>query len=142
MFCFVAAPLYGEDNEAATRQYNVAVRLQNREAYDLAIDAWGSFIQAYPTDSRVNQARHYQGVCYFFTAVAALDAKQTDAALKSFDAAEQSFDAVVKAAPRFELLEDTYLYLGLAQFKRAEIEPADQAAKQYASRRSHARRRC
>ena len=109
----------------------MAVRLQNREAYDLAIDAWGSFIQTHPTDSRVNQARHYQGVCHFFTAVAALDAKQTDAALKSFDAAEQSFDAVIKAAPRFELLEDTYLYLGLCQFKRAEIEPAEQAAKQY-----------
>ena len=90
LFCF-SAPLYGEDNEAATRQYNVAVRLQNREAYDLAIDAWGSFIQTYPTDSRVTQARHYQGVCYFFTAVGALDAKQTDAALKSFDAARAEF---------------------------------------------------
>ncbi len=130
LLCFVT-PLYGVDNEAATRQYSVAVRLQNGEAYDLAIDAWGSFIKAYPTDSRVTQARHYQGVCYFFTAVSALDAKQNDAALKSFDAAQQSFDAVVKAAPRLELLEDTYLYLGLSQFKRAEIEPADGVVKQY-----------
>ncbi len=127
----VRAPLYGEDSEAATRQYNVAVRLQNREAYDLAIDAWRSFIQTYATDSRVTQARHYQGVCHFFTAVGALDARQTDAALKSFEAAEQSFDAVVRAAPRFERLEDTYLYFGLSQFKRAEIEPADQAAKRF-----------
>ncbi len=47
------APLYGEDSEAATRQYNVAVSLQNREAYDLAIDAWAGFIKTYPTDSRV-----------------------------------------------------------------------------------------
>src|SRR5208283_5055928 len=84
-FCFVAAPLDAQENEAATRQYNVAVRLQNSEAYDLAIDAWGSFIQAYPTDARVTQARHYQGVCHFFVAVGALDAKQTDAAIKSFD---------------------------------------------------------
>ncbi|MGA2254069.1 MAG: tetratricopeptide repeat protein [Thermoguttaceae bacterium] len=132
LFCF-SAPLYGEENEAATRQYNVAVRLQNREAYDLAIDAWGSFLQAYPTDTRATQARHYQGVCQFFTAVSALDAKQTDAALKSFDAAAQSFDAVIKAAPKFELLEDTYLYLGLSQFKRAEIVPASMPAKQYAA---------
>ena len=130
MLC-VSAPVYGEDSEAATRQYNVAVRLQNREAYDLAVDAWGSFLQTYPTDSRVTQARHYQGVCQFFTAVGALDAKQTDAALKSFDAAEQSFDVVLKAAPRFERLEDTYLYLGLAQFKSAEIASADQAARQF-----------
>lgn len=127
----LCAPVYGDDSEAATRQYNVAVRFQNREAYDLAIGAWGNFLQAYPTDSRVTQARHYQGVCYFFTAVSALEAKQTDAALKAFDAAEQNFDAVIKAAPRFERLEDTYLYLGLSQFKRAEIEPAEQAAKQY-----------
>ncbi len=92
-------------------------------------NAWATFIQSYPTDSRANKARHYQGVCQFFTAVGAIDAKQTDAALKSFDAAEQSFEAVVKAAPRFDLLEDTYLYLGLAQFKRAEIQPADGVAK-------------
>ncbi len=126
----VSAPAYGEDSEAATRQYNVAVRLQNREAYDLAVDAWTSFIQTYPTDSRLTQARHYQGVCRFFTAVAALDAKQSDAALKSFEAAEQDFEAVIKSAPRFERLEDTYLYLGLSQFKRAEIAPADRADRQ------------
>jgi TolA-binding protein len=129
---FFCAPLFAQENEAATRQYNVAVRLQNQEAYDLASNAWGSFIQAYPADARVTQARHYQGVCQYFTA-AALDAKQADAALKSLDAAQQNFDAVVKAAPRFEHLEDTYLYLGLCQFKRAEIEPAEQAAKDYAA---------
>ncbi len=128
LFCF-SAPLYGEDNEAATRQYNVAVALQNKEDYDTAVGAWERFIQTYPTDSRVNHARHYQGVCQFFTAAASLEAKQPDAALKSFDAAEQSFQAVVKAAPKFALLEDTYLYLGLAQFKRAEIQSADGAAK-------------
>ncbi len=129
------APLYGEDSEAATRQYNVAVSLQNREAYDLAIDAWAGFIKTYPTDSRVTHARHYQGVCYFFTAIGALDSKppQTDAALKWFDAAEENFNAVAKTAPAFALLEDTYLYLGLSQFKRAEIGSAEQAAKQYAA---------
>ena len=127
------SPLYGEDNEAATRQYNVAVGLQNREAYDLAIDAWSGFIKSRPADPRVTLARHYQGVCNFFTAVSALEAKQTDAALKSFDAAEQNFEAVIKAAPKFELLEDTYLYLGLSQFKRAEIAPADRADRQFAA---------
>jgi TolA-binding protein len=130
---FLSAPLYGDDSEAAIRQYKVAVSLQNREAYDLAIEAWGSFIKAYPTDPRVTQARHYQGVCYFFAAEGAVDAKQPDAALKSFDAAEQNFDAVVKAAPKFELLEDTYLYLGLSQFKHGENGPIDQAGKHYAA---------
>ena len=125
------APLYGDDSEAATRQYNVAVSLQNREAYDLALDAWTTFVQTYPSDSRVAQARHYQGVCHFFTAATALEAKQTDAALKSFQAAEQGFEAVIKAAPRPELVEEAYLYLGLSRFKRAEMEPAEQAANEY-----------
>ena len=98
-----------------------AVALQNGEVYDLAASAWGKFIEANPSDSRVDPARHYQGVCYFRTAVSALEAKQNDAAAKAFDAAEQAFDAVVKAAPRFDLLEETYLFRGLAQFKRAEI---------------------
>ena len=130
---YFSSPVYAEDSEAATRQYDVAVRFQNREAYDLAIGAWANFLQNYPTDTRVTHARHYRGICYFFTAVGAQDAKQTDAALKAIDAAEQDFEAVTKAVPRFGSLEDTYLFLGLSQFKRGEIGPPDQAARQFAA---------
>ncbi len=119
-----------QDSDAATREYKAAVALQNSEVYDVAAAAWGKFIDGTPADSRVNRARHYQGVCYFRTAVAAADAKQTDAARKAFDAAEADFTAVVKA-PRFDLLEETYLFRGLAQFKRAEIESGEQAAECY-----------
>ena len=104
--------------------------LQNSEAYDVAAKAWGKFIDANAGDSRVNRARHYQGVCYFRTAVTAADAKQADAARQAFDAAEADFAAVVKV-PRFDLLEEAYLFRGLAQFKRAEIESAAQAAECY-----------
>jgi cellulose synthase operon protein C len=128
LVCFLA-PVYGEDNEAATGQYVVAVGLQNREAYDLAIDAWGSFIKAHPADSRVNKARHYLGVCYYCAADNAWKGNQLESAVKSLDAAQQTLEAVVKIAPGFDLLEDTYLFLGLAQFKRAEIA-ADQPPKQ------------
>jgi TolA-binding protein len=126
-----SSPLCGADNDAATRQFNVAVSLQNREAYDLAIDAWAGFITSYPIDSRVNKAQHYRGVCYFFTAITATEGKQTDAALKAFDAAEQDFDTVIKAAPQSDVLEDAYLYRGLAEFKSAEIGAPDQASRQY-----------
>ena len=54
----LSAPAFGADSDAATRQYNVAVGLQNREAYDLAAEAWTNFLQTYPEDSRVNHARH------------------------------------------------------------------------------------
>jgi cellulose synthase operon protein C len=126
-----SVPLFAQDNDAANRQFNVAVSFQNREAYDLAIDAWGSFIKSYPTDSRINKARHYQGVCFYITALNAAEARQTDVALKAFGAAERDFAAVIDAAPRFDLLEDTYLNLGLAQFNSAEITPAELANKQY-----------
>ena len=42
------SPLFGQDNDAATRQYNAAVALQNGEAYDLAVGAWGKFVEATP----------------------------------------------------------------------------------------------
>ena len=77
------APLYGEDSAAATGQYSVAVAFQNQKVYDLAIERWSNFIKTYPTDSRVNKARHYLGVCYFSQAVSDLEAKpQTEAAQK------------------------------------------------------------
>ena len=44
-----SARLYAADSDAATRQYNVAVGLQNREAYDLATGAWASFLRPMPT---------------------------------------------------------------------------------------------
>ena len=90
------SPLLAQDSDAATREFRAAVALQNSEAYDVAAKAWGKFIDANPADSRVNHARHYQGVCYFRTAVAAADAKQTDAARRAFDAAEADFAEVVK----------------------------------------------
>ena len=124
------SPLLAQDSDAATREFRAAVALQNSEAYDVAAKAWGKFIDANPADSRVNHARHYQGVCYFRTAVAAADAKQTDAARRAFDAAEADFAEVVKV-PRFDLLEEAYLFRGLTQFKRAETEPAAQAVECY-----------
>ena len=127
LLLWCGAPALGADSEAANRQYNVAVGLQNREAYDLAVDAWTSFLQTYPNDSSANQARHYQGVCYFFLAVDAAGKRQTEAAVKAFDAAERSFKAVA-AVPQFPLLEDTYLYLGLSQFKRAKTGSGGNAA--------------
>ncbi len=128
-----AGPLFAQDSDAATRQYKAAVALQNSDVYDLAASAWGKFIEANPGDSRVTRARHYQGVCYFRTAVSAIEGRQNEAARKAFDEAEEDFAIVVKAAPRFDLLEETYLFRGLAQFKRAEIETGEEAAKCYAA---------
>jgi TolA-binding protein len=92
-----------EKNEAATPEYNSAVKLQNKGEYKLAAEQWTEFIHKYPADARVDRAFHYLGVCY-------LQSNQVETAL-------QCFETVVKHYPKCELLEATYLHLGVAQFK-------------------------
>ena len=100
-----------EKDAAATRQYAAAVALQNRGVYDLAAEEWVKFINTYQADARLDRAFHYLGVCY-------LQANQ-------LEPAQQCFETVVKTYPKFELLEATYLYLGVTQFKRAQAGKAD-----------------
>jgi TolA-binding protein len=94
-----------EKTEAATRQYNAAVGLQNGEAYGLAADVWQNFIRDFKSDPRVPKAWHYLGICYF---------KQS-----KLDEAVKAFQKVVSSYPDFELLADTYLDLGLTQYNMA-----------------------
>ena len=101
----------------ATRQYNVAVGLHNAEAYDLAADEWIKFLNDHKGDPRVDRAWHYLGVCY---------SKQN-----KLEKAAETFQTVVKSFPQFELLEDTYLNLGLTQYNIAhagKVESYDEAA--------------
>ena len=52
------APLLAQSqDDAATRQYAVAVGFQNKKLYDLAIDEWLSFIRKFPKDQRQDRAR-------------------------------------------------------------------------------------
>jgi len=88
--------------DVATRQYAAAAKLQNLESYDLAAAEWRKFIEQYPNDPRVPQARHYLGVCYY------LDNK--------LEQAHATLHAVVQSDPKFEMLDATYLYLGAAQY--------------------------
>ncbi len=106
-----------EKTPEASRQYNVAVGLHNTEAYDLAADEWGKFLSDHKDDPRVDRAWHYLGVCY---------SKQN-----KLDKAAETFQTVVKSFPQFELLEDTYLNLGLTQYNIAhagKVESYDAAA--------------
>jgi TolA-binding protein len=104
----VCAPLSvraQQATEAATRQYNAAVGLYKTEEYNLAADVWLGFIEEFKTDPRVAKAWHYLGVCYF---------KQN-----KLDEAAKAFQNVVDDYPKFELLADTYLNLGLTQYNAA-----------------------
>jgi TolA-binding protein len=116
-----ARPLQAADSDAATRQYAAAVALQNRGAYDLATDTWVKFIKENASDSRLDRAYHYLGVCYYQVAMGDLDGKQTDAGQTALGFARQCFEKVAKDFQKFDLLESTYLYLGLTQFKQAQL---------------------
>jgi TolA-binding protein len=108
-----------ETTEAASRQYNAAVALQNKGVYDLAAEEWVKFIDTYRGDSRLDRAFHWLGVCYLQN--------------RQLEAAQQCFETVVKSFPKFEQIEATYLYLGVTRFKRAQAEKAEKADALYDS---------
>ncbi len=91
--------------DAATRQYNVAVDLQNRGQYEAAAKEWAKFIDTYRTDARGDLAFHYLGVCYLKTG--------------KLDLARQCLEIVVKTFPKCELIDSTYYCLGSTYYQLA-----------------------
>jgi len=112
MFAVLGTEVRGQEKtEAATRQYNAAVALQNRGAFDQAADEWTKFINAYKTDPRMDRALHYLGVCHLKA--------------NKLDLAQQCFDTVVKTYPKCDLLDATHLYLGVTQYNLAQAGKAE-----------------
>jgi len=99
----MAVPASAQD--AANRQYNAAVGLHNSGAYDLAAPEWKKFIESYPDHEKVPAAWHYLGIC--------------QSKLNKLDDAIASYQTVVTKYPESDLLEDTYLNLGLTQYNLA-----------------------
>lgn len=104
--CLTATQARGEETEQGTRQFAVAVGFQNQKLYDSAIDEWKTFLQKFPTDSRVDKATHYLGTCQ-------LQAKQ-------LPAAAATFESVLQKYPKFELLDHTILNLGTTWYTLAQ----------------------
>lgn len=90
----------------ADPQYAAAVRLQRLESYDLAAGAWRGFLRDFPKDARAGKATHYLGVCLY---------QEDDPA-----GALAQFETVVRNYADLEMLETTYLYLGVTQFTLAQ----------------------
>ena len=59
--CFALGPFaassHGQESEAATRQFAVAVGFQNQKLYDSAIDEWQTFLKKFDKDPRVDKPR-------------------------------------------------------------------------------------
>jgi cellulose synthase operon protein C len=106
-----------KSSPAAIRQYRDAVTFHNQGLYDLAIGEWQAFLKNYPQDPLAAKARHYYGFCQL--------------QLKKYDDAAAAFEAVLKADPKFELAEESYLCLGMAHMGAAQTgkpEEYDKAA--------------
>ena len=105
-FVVASAQVEAQETEAATRQYASAVGFQNQKLFDAAIDEWHLFLSKFPEDARSVKARHYLGTC-------CLQEKQYDAAI-------EAFEKVVAVGPRFELLEQSLLNLGISRYAKAQ----------------------
>ena len=95
-----------QESEAATRQYAAAVGIQNLKQYSLAVEEWETFLKKFPKDPRVDKAQHYLGTC-------ALQDKQ-------FTKAIDAFQIVVTKHPKFELMDQTLLNLGISWYGVAQ----------------------
>ena len=90
-----AASSLGQESEAATRQFAVAVGFQNQKLYDSAIEEWQTFLTRFAEDPRVDKATHYLGTCQ-------LQAKQ-------YATAAATFASVLEKYPKFQLLDQSIL---------------------------------
>jgi len=107
---------------AALKQYREAVTIYNGRLYDLAVDEWEKFLKLHGSDPLAPKAQFYLGI--------------SKLQLKKYDEAAAAFNAVISKYPQFELLENTYLNLGLAQFNAAQDgkpEQFDEAAKSFST---------
>ena len=90
---------------AATRDYAVAVGLQNKKLYPQAAARWTKFIETYPKDERLDRAHHYLGTC------------QLQAG--DFDKAAATFRLAMQKYPRFASRDASQFNLALALYNLA-----------------------
>jgi len=94
-----------EADAAATRQYNLAVGLQNKKLFGQAAQRWTAFITAYPQHEKQAHAWHNLGICQL------QDNKLPEAVV--------SFRTVLTKFPKFESLDASRFNLGLALYNQA-----------------------
>lgn len=107
---------------AATREYAVAIGLQNKQLYEQALGRWQKFVKAYPADPRVPTAYHHLGTCQ-------LQQKQYKDAVGIYRNLLEKF-------PKLDTRDAAQLNLGLAlYYQGADSRKADdlkEAAKAFA----------
>jgi TolA-binding protein len=111
-----------EPDNAATRDYAVALGFQRKGLFPQAAERWTKFLATHPQDERVPSAHYYQGVCYF---------QQQDLAK-----AAEKFRHVLGSYKDFPHRDAAQFNLGLALYnaaaKSAKPEDYKQAAAAFA----------
>ena len=98
-----------QQGDPAGQQYAAADGLQKRGVYNLAAQEWTKFLRLFPNDARIAHAHHFLGVCYYQHGKA--------------ERALEEFQTVIGRYPTFELLQDTYFYLGATQYALGASRP-------------------
>ncbi|MEQ9412042.1 MAG: tetratricopeptide repeat protein [Fuerstiella sp.] len=106
LFVVPLGRLHAQETGAATRQYAVAVGFQNQKVFDTAIDEWQTFLKKFPDDPRADRASHYLGTCCLQE--------------KRYGEAVAAFETVIRRYPRCELLDQSMLNLGIAEYAIAQ----------------------
>ncbi|QGJ70656.1 Hypothetical protein PBC10988_23540 [Planctomycetales bacterium 10988] len=109
--CLVS-PVYGQTEDAASRQYAAAAALHNKQLFELAIEEWQTFLKDNPQDERIPAAYHYLGIAQVQT--------------QQYVEAIENLKKVVENYPEFKQLDDSYLHLGIAQYSAATSGDVDQ----------------
>ncbi|MDH3718316.1 MAG: tetratricopeptide repeat protein, partial [Planctomycetota bacterium] len=93
-------------------QFSAAAELQNEGLFELAVGEWRAFLEKFPNDPLAAKARHYLGVCLIQE--------------KQYPDAAAELSKIVTQHPKFELLDETLLNLGSAQYQIAVVADAPQ----------------
>lgn len=96
----------------ADAAYAAAARLQKNESYAAAIDAWQKFLKSFPADPRADQAYYALGTCCLRH--------------KKLDQAAAAFQTVIDKYPKSEVLELSYLWLAITQYRLGQSGAAAQ----------------
>ncbi len=123
---FFPAVLNAQTENAATRDYAVALGFEKKGHYPQAIERWKEFLKNHPKDERFPLAQYHLGLCYYQH--------------KDFSHAAEAFEQLLARHKDFAHRDAAEFNLGLVYYQQAaaSAKPADyqKAAKSFADMQS------
>ena len=101
-----SATASAQQTEADGRSVLSGRGFQNQKLFEDAIDEWQTFLRKFPSDARAGKAQHYLGTCCLQE--------------KRYPEAITAFNEVVRKYPKFDLLDQSTLNLGISWYGQAQ----------------------